>query len=297
MKKNIKIILLLFLFLAIPKNAKALEENQIKLFEDFTYINTKIKGFVYKTDMQYLKTYFNNDTTNYYYHWTPNKDIIPNYTIIENTNSGNIELQIQMLHYQFYDYGWQYVNYDKKLILQKINWTNSLGSTKYYRWLQRKEDGTYYNFTDTYSNMYYLPIAFKYNETTMEWEQITNYYENRVTHYTNALRNSQSYYKILLENSTSLNIKIIQTNLEVLDSNYNRVEFEQYKETTTKEEYEIEDTTEEKETINENNIIINENITKLIKNNFLQISKNENLYKIIITIFITSLIIIIKNKV
>lgn len=202
-----------------------------------------------------------------------------------------------MLNYQYYDYGWKYISYDKKLILQKISWINNGGYTRSYRWIQRKEDGSYYNFNEAFSNMYYLTIAFKYNTTTKEWEQITNHYENNNTHKTNFLRHSQEYYKILLENKTTYNIKIIQTNLEVLDNNYNKVEFEEYKETIIKEEYKIEDSTEEKEIINENDIIINEDITKLIKNNFLQISKNENLYKIIITIFITSLIIIIKNKV
>lgn len=61
MKKNIKIILLLFLFLAIPKNTKALEDYEVKLFEDFTYNDTKIKGFIYQTNWQYLDTYYSND--------------------------------------------------------------------------------------------------------------------------------------------------------------------------------------------------------------------------------------------
>lgn len=297
MKKNNIYILLLFLLLIIPKNIKALEDNEIKLFNDFTYNETKIKGFIYQTNLQYLKTYFEKDTTNYYYNWTPKNEIIPNYTIIDNENSGNIELHIQMLNYQFYDYGWKYINYNKKLILQKINWTNSSGYTKNYRWAQRQDDGTYNNFSDSYTTMYQLTITFKYNKETMEWEQITNFYENRNTHKTNFLRNSQEYYKVLLENKTAYNIKIIQTNMEVLDSSYNKVEFDEYKETTIKEEYKIEDTTIEKEEINENEIKLNEEMTKIIKTNLIQISKNESLYNLILITFITTLILIIKNKI
>lgn len=296
MKKNIKIILLLFLFLAIPKNTKALEDYEIKLFEDFTYNDTKIKGFIYQTNWQYLNTYFSKDKTNYYYNWTPKNEIIPNYTIIDNTNSGNIELHIQMLNYQIYDYGWKYLNYNK-LILQKIEWTNNNGYKKNYRWVERKEDGTYYNFSEDYSNIYYLTIAFKYNKNTNEWEQITNYYENKNTYKTNFLRDAQEYYKVLLEDKTAYNIKIIQTNLEILDNNYNKVEFEEYKETIIKKDYTIEDTTIEKEEINENEIKLNEEMTKLIKTNLIQISKNESLYKLILITFITTLILIVKNKI
>lgn len=297
MKKNIKIILLLSLLFLIPNRTKALENYEIKLFEDFTYNDTKIKGFIYQTNLQYINTYFYNDKTNNYYNWIPKNEIIPNYTIIENTNSGNIELHIQMLNYQFYDYGWKYVNYDKKLILQKISWTNNGGYTRNYRWIQRKEDGSYYNFNENFSNMYYMTIAFKYNESTKEWEQITNFYENRTTHKTDFLRNSQEYYKVLLEDKTTYNIKIIQTNLEVINSNYNKIEFEEYKETIIKEEYKIEDYTEEKEEINENEIKLNEEMTKVIKTNLIQISKNESLYNLILITFITTLILIIKNKI
>lgn len=229
--KNKLLFILCFIFLMIP-NAKALEEGEIKLFDDFTYNNNVIKGFTYRTDMQYLTVYCARNTTYNYYNWTPKDEIIPNYTIIANSNSGYIELHIQMLNYQYNSYGWQYINYNKKLILQKINWKDSSGYNQTYRWLQREEDGTYSSFTTSYSNnMNRSDIIFKYDVTSQEWILITDQYTHYNNYKSHFLRDASQYYMVLLENKTSYNVKIIQTNMEVLDSNYNQVEFDEYKET------------------------------------------------------------------
>lgn len=140
-------------------------------------------------------------------------------------------------------------------------------------------------------------IDLEYNYTTNKWEFTTSYvkrntdswfykYENKI-HY-NKSENISSYdYSIV----PKVEWTTIDANLTIIENDEIIKEYEEIK------NYEIKDSTEEKESINENDIKINEDITKVIKTNLIQISKNDSLYKLILITFITSLIIIIKNKI
>ena len=140
-------------------------------------------------------------------------------------------------------------------------------------------------------------IDLEYNYNTNKWEHTNLYVKRTIDSWFYKYENKIAYNKT--ENISSFDYKIIpkvewntiDANLTIIENDEIIKEFEEIK------NYEIQDSTEEKETINENDIKIYEDITTMIKTNLIQISKNDSLYKLILITFITSLIIIIKNKI
>ena len=290
MKKNIKIILLLFLFLAIPKNTKALEENEYKAFNEFKYNDITIPEFIVSTNSCYLETKINDIYSSW---WEPKEENKEKYIIFKDQNN-NIYLAFIMRNYKYYRYGYTKIengpNFSLKIFKEKKE-----TDTYYYGGLVI--DGQHEDKTTYVSNeMENTIIVFKLIEN--EWIQLTDLYnQNKDIKYMLQSYGHSTINMLLGLNYANKNYEAIKSNIIIYNYDNSIYEYNKYSNEEITNDYTIEDSTEEKETINENEIIINENITNLIKTNFLQISKNENLYKIIITIFITSLIIIIKNKI
>ena len=140
-------------------------------------------------------------------------------------------------------------------------------------------------------------IDLEYNYTTNKWEFTTPYVKRTIASWFYKYQNKIKYDKT--ENISSYDYSIvpkvewttIDANLTIIENNEIIKEYEEIK------NYEIEDSTEQKESINENEIKLNEEMTKIIKTNLIQISKNESLYNLILITFITTLILIIKNKI
>lgn len=292
MKKNIYIILLLTLFFINVNETRALQENEYYLFKEFKHNNKTIPNFIINTNLCYLKTYYSkNDTSNYYYYWKPKQDNKEEqYIIVYNKIMNKYELYIKMKNYEYYDYGYQTRSYDFNLNLIFEEDTN-----KTY-WMNDKTNQT----LSTINHPNHMVVKFELIEDN--WIQdttIANNDNNTYTIWNNIAGPGTGIKNLLLGTSATITneYEVIKSTYKIYDKNRELINYENYTNEEITNDYQIEDTTIEKENINENEIKLNEKMTKLIRTNLVQISKNESLYKLILITFITTLILIIKNKI
>lgn len=284
-------LFILLLTLTINIKVNALEEGEWYLFKDFKHNGITIKGFIVNTNLQYNKQYCSESEKNIYSYWIPNiENKEKTYFIHWDKTNNTYTLYIEGLTNKYWSYGPLIDrNYPQRKWIIRETGTNTAGTKIYTHYIKNLETGNETAVSVIPTTIY----RFDYNIDNEEWIiNTTNMDANgRLFYKKNQTSNIQKW---ITWNGGDYSNQIIKTSIELYDINNNLLNEDYDK---MEEEYYIEDTTQEKEEINYNDFIIDINMQNIMKNFFINITKKEKLYKIILATFTFTMILLIKKKV